>query len=199
MFGFLLTSLLLEITPGPNMTYLATVAMSRGRASALMAVAGVALGLLSIGVLSAIGLAELLNAAPVAYTALRYGGIVYMLYLAWDIWSGAAQEGALEDAGFSSFRRGLFVNVLNPKAALFYVSVLPGFIVPSRGSVLVQNLQLVLIYVLVATSVHVSIVLFAARLRAASLFAGKDQQIARLMALSLVGVAAWLAWDTRNS
>ena len=199
MLGFLLTSLLLEITPGPNMTYLASVAMSRGKTAALMAVAGVALGLLGIGVLSAFGLAELLNAVPVAYTALRYAGIVYMLYLAWDVWRGAGQESELEAEGFSSFRRGLFVNVLNPKAALFYVSVLPEFIVPSRGSVLAQNLQLVLIYVMVATGVHVSIVLFAARLRAASLFAGKDLQIARLMALSLVGVAAWLAWDTRNS
>ncbi len=199
MLGFLLTSLLLEVTPGPNMTYLATVAASRGRDAALMAVAGVAFGLLSIGVLSAVGLAELLNAAPLAYTALRYGGIVYMLYLAWAIWNGAGQGTALEDAGFSSFRRGLFVNVLNPKAALFYVSVLPEFIVPSRGSVLVQNLQLVLIYVLVATTVHTSIVLLAAKLRSASLFADKDKQIARVMALSLVGVAAWLAWDTRNS
>lgn len=198
MLGFLLTSLLLEITPGPNMTYLATVALAKGRAAALQAVAGVALGLLTIGVLAALGLTQLLNAVPLAYTLLRYAGIVYMLYLAWDIWRSANEDVPPEQADFSSFQRGLLVNVLNPKAALFYVSVLPEFIDTTRGNLLMQNLLLVLIYVLVATSVHVSIVLFAARLGSTSVLAGKDGFIRRFLALSLVGVAVWLAWETRS-
>lgn len=195
MLGFLITSLLLELTPGPNMTYLASVALDRGRNSALQAVAGVALGLLGIGVLAAFGLAEFLNAMPVTYALLRYAGIFYMLYLAWDGWRGAGKNAQPENVDFSSFRRGLLVNVLNPKAALFYVSILPAFVDPAVGHLLVQNLTLVLVYVLVATSVHVSIVLFAVRLRAVSILDGKQALISRCLAVGLVGVAVWLMFS----
>ena len=99
---------------------------------------------------------------------LRWAGILYLLYLAYDAWrdagAGADIASGPTDSG-SLFLRGLTVNLLNPKAAVFYVAVLPTFIDAARGAVLAQNLMLVAIYVAVATAVHTGVVLLAARLR----------------------------------
>eukprot|EP01037_Dinobryon_pediforme_P015496 gene15496-15641_t len=198
MFGFLLTSLMLELTPGPNMSYLAALALARGRGPALQAVAGVALGLALVGAAAAVGLAELLAKSPYTYTALRYSGIFYMVWLAWDAWRASSGATSASSEDFSSFRRGLLVNVLNPKAAFFYVSVLPGFINVESGHILRQNFILVGIYVLVACFVHVAIVIFAVQFRRTLMSSENGRRlVGRGLALALLGVAGWMAWDTR--
>ena len=73
--GFALTSMLIELTPGPNMAYLAVVSATQGRRPGFAAVAGVALGLSIVGLAAALGLAALIGASPVLYQALRWGGV----------------------------------------------------------------------------------------------------------------------------
>ena len=196
MFGFLLMSLMLELTPGPNMSYLAAVALGQGRSAALKAVSGVALGLALVGCATAVGLAQLLLKIPYAFALLRYGGIFYMVWLAYGAWRSASGGGADQDEDFSSFWRGLWVNLLNPKAILFYVTVLPDFVSIESGHILRQNFVLVGVYVLVACCVHVAIVLFAAQFRQALMGSETGRQwIGRSLAIALMGVAAWMAWD----
>ncbi len=201
MLAFLLTSLIVELTPGPNMGTLAALALERGRKAGLAAVAGVSLGLSIVGVLAALGLAAAISEIPALYQALRWGGIVYLLYLAYDAWRDAGQGADVarepEDVR-SLFLRGLTINMLNPKAAIFYVAILPTFIDLQRGgSLLAQNLRLVAIYVLVATAVHAGIVLLAASVRPL-LAAGTGERVLRRILAVLMGVIAlWFAWETR--
>src|SRR6188474_3356337 len=86
LFTFLLAVLLLELTPGPNMAYLATLAMSRGRARGLIAVAGVAFGLAVHAVVAGLGAGVLLQQYPLLYDVVRWIGVGYLLYLAWEGW-----------------------------------------------------------------------------------------------------------------
>ena len=85
---FLLAVLLMELTPGPNMGWLALVALGRGRRAGLAAVAGVTLGLAAWMLAAAAGLAQWLARAPGASTAVAWAGAAFMLYLAWEAWRG---------------------------------------------------------------------------------------------------------------
>jgi threonine/homoserine/homoserine lactone efflux protein len=191
---FLLTSFLIELTPGPNMAWLAALALSKGRKSALIAVAGVASGLALLGGLAALGLGAVVAASPWLYQTIRAFGFLYLLWLAWETWMPPSPDEA--EGGFGSFRDGLVTNLLNPKAGLFYAAVLPAFIDPAKGPVFNQTLILVAAYVAVATAVHVAIVIFASSLRKALVAGGRIMIVRRGLALGLVAVALWFLWKT---
>jgi hypothetical protein len=132
VLAFALTALVIEITPGPNMTYLAALSLSSGTRTGFAAVAGIALGLLTYGVIAAVGLAALIDNSPVLYGLLRWGGVGYLLWLAWESWSSERETSPDETDGnidppWLAFRRGLITNLLNPKAAVFYVAVASRF------------------------------------------------------------------------
>ncbi|WP_420407119.1 LysE family translocator [Hoeflea sp.] len=189
-------SVLIELTPGPNMTWLAMLSVSEGRRPGLAAVGGVALGLGTVGLAAGLGVAGLINSIPALYELLRWGGVAFLLYLAWDSWREADAETITMDRGMARyFRRGLITNLLNPKAALFFVAVIPAFLDPSRP-VLAQTLWLSAVYVLIATLIHAVIVLAAGTFRP-YLESPKRQQITRrVFAVLLALVAAWFAVST---
>lgn len=195
--AFALTSLVIELTPGPNMAYLALIAATEGRKPGYAAVAGVALGLAVMGAAAALGLTAVIAASPFAYQALRWGGVAYLLWLAWDGWRGGAEGNGHAKAGSSLgrfFWRGLITNLLNPKAAVFYVAVLPGFLSP--GASVADVVTLTAIYVGVATAVHGGIVTAAGAAQAWLADAARETVTRRVLSLALVGVAAWLIWKT---
>jgi threonine/homoserine/homoserine lactone efflux protein len=172
LLAFALTCAIIEITPGPNMAYLAALSLSRGWRIGLAAVAGVALGLSVYGIAAALGVAAAIESSLVRYQALRWGGVIYLLWLGWAAWSSAddiapEDEPGHDHARASAFRRGLITNLLNPKAAVFYVAVLPEFLDPAAGRIAGQTLTLSAIYVAIATLIHAGIVVSASRLRLA--------------------------------
>jgi threonine/homoserine/homoserine lactone efflux protein len=179
------------------MTYLALVGARAGRRAGYAAVTGVALGLGLVGLAAALGLAAVIAASPLVYAGLRWAGVGYLLYLAWEAWRQSERSGAVPmetDARF--FVRGLITNLLNPKAAVFYIAILPTFLDPDTPSAW-QAVALSAIYVLVASTVHATIVTLASLLR--PLLANKRVMAAagKLFALALAGVALWLVWSTR--
>jgi threonine/homoserine/homoserine lactone efflux protein len=201
LLAFAVTCTIIEITPGPNMAYLAALSLSRGWRAGLAAVAGVALGLSVYGIAAALGVATIIENSALLYQALRWGGVIYLLWLAWDAWSSAddiAPDDPLDhdDERASAFRRGLVTNLLNPKAAVFYVAVLPEFLEPGAGRIAAQTLALSAIYVTIATLIHAGIVLSASRLRAVIVKPAQVRRIRRALALALVVIAIWLAWST---
>lgn len=196
LFSFAVTSFLIELTPGPNMAYLAMVAAGEGRRPGFATVAGVALGLALLGIAAAVGLSELIGKSALLYQALRWAGVLFLLFLAYDAWrDGAAEAGPRDRSSLFYFRRGLLTNLLNPKAGLFYVTVLPTFIHPARP-LMAQNVVLVAIYVVVATLVHAAIVALAGALEPILTDAGRERRVRRAMALLLAGVALWFGWST---
>jgi threonine/homoserine/homoserine lactone efflux protein len=198
--AFALTSFLIELTPGPNMAYLAVVAATEGRRPGFAAVAGVALGLSIIGIAAAYGLTAIINAEPVLFQGLRWAGVAYLLWLAWDGWRGADEHSDLAAAGSSLrlyFRRGLITNLLNPKAAVFYVAVLPTFL-DQTGDLLRQTLILSLVYVAVATGIHAAIVALAGTARAFLTDEARIRVVQKTLAIALAMIAIWFAWKTRG-
>ena len=132
VLAFAATCMAIEITPGPNMTYLAMVAATEGRRAGFALVVGITLGLALVGLAAALGLAALIATVPLLYDVLRWAGIAYLFWLAWDAWQGGDAGGNSKAAAGSPyselFRRGLITNLLNPKAAVFYVAILPRFV-----------------------------------------------------------------------
>jgi threonine/homoserine/homoserine lactone efflux protein len=200
LLPFILTSIAIELTPGPNMGYLAVLSLDRGRLAGLAAVGGVALGLLVLGLAAGFGLGTLISETRWLYETLRWAGVAYLVWMGWECYRDSrAPLGAAEDkqslAGY--FLRGLVTNLLNPKAAAFYIAVLPNFVVagsPAGG----QSLILTLAYVAVATIIHGGIVVLASALQPL-LASDRVRQIAGIVfALLLVAIAIWLAVTTQR-
>jgi len=193
---FLLTALLIELTPGPNMTYLALVSASDGRRAGFATVAGITLGLAAIGLIAALGVTELIQRSATLYELLRWAGVAFLLYLAWEGWvSGTDVVAGSPSAAGRYFTRGLVTNLLNPKAGLFYVSVLPTFVdpgLPPAG----QAMTLTMLYVAVATAVHSLIVVLAGALEPFLNDAKRELVARRALSLLLAAVAIWFAWST---
>lgn len=192
LLGFALAVLLIELTPGPNMAWLAGLAATEGRRAGLAAVWGVALGLLANGLLAALGLAALLQAAPQLWTALRLAGAAMMLWLAIDTWRGAglpvatAAQGGIQRRAFLT---GAFINLLNPKAYVFFMVIAPqfmgGHMLSLRNAFLLASISTG-----IATLIHLGIV--AAGAGAHRLLGDKARMrtVRRLFALVMLAVAA---------
>ncbi|MBK8373356.1 LysE family translocator [Sphingorhabdus sp.] len=195
---FLLMSVLIELTPGPNMAWLALTAASVGRRAALSATAGIASGLAVVGLVSAFGLAELATAFPAFFAMLRYVGAAYLLFLAWQAWRGEREiSGADLRKGDvrTWYRHGLALNVLNPKAFLFFIAILPNY-VDATQPVMPQTLLLSATYVAVATLVHALLAVLAGK--AHGWFQQGDNALwmRRICALLIAAVAIWFLIST---
>lgn len=183
------------------MAYLATLALDRGRRAGLLATVGVAAGLSVHAIVAALGLGVLISEAPLIYDLLRWIGVGYLLYLAWEtLQSSEKAPGLVVAASSSLFWRGFLSNVFNPKSIMFFISVVPGFIQidSSRSGLLFQAARLGAVYVAIATTIHASIVLLASHLRPLLIGGTHQRSVRRMMSLALVMVAAWLAWSTRR-
>lgn len=203
MPGFLLAVVLIELTPGPNMGYLAVVGARWGRRAGLATVLGITCGLTFWMLVAVAGLGEAILRAPRLYAGLRWAGVVYLLWLAWQTWRGGATappgHAAVPLPPGRLFVRGLLSNLLNPKAAVFYVALLPGFTNPAWSNPASQALALGAIHIAVSVAAHGAIVLAAGRARAliADWAGGPARhRLDHAFGLALALVAAWLAWET---
>ncbi|WP_292942197.1 LysE family translocator [Novosphingobium sp.] len=186
--GFALAVLLIELTPGPNMAWLAGLAATEGKRSGLSAVAGVALGLLANGVLAALGLATLLTAMPALLHGLRLAGAAMMVWLAIEAWRGA-EKAPPPTATRRAFATGALLNLLNPKAYLFFVVVAPEFL-GGRTLGLTEALTLALVSTAIATAIHLAIVLAGSRAQAWLADPARTKWVRRGFAVVMLGVAA---------
>lgn len=196
--AFALAVLIIEITPGPNMGYLAVLSLARGRAVGIAAVVGVAVGHAVYGLAAALGAAAIIEASPLLYELLRWSGAAYMLWLAYEAWSDEANSTtrrAGTEYAWLAFRRGLVTNLLNPKAAIFFVTVVPSFIRPESSAVS-QMLMLSTIFVAIATMVHATIVLLASQVEGYANDPAWRRPVRRGLAILLAAIAVWLAAST---
>jgi threonine/homoserine/homoserine lactone efflux protein len=183
----------MELTPGPNMTWLALLAAREGRRAGFMAVAGIALGLTIVGVLAAAGLAVALEAWPLLWEALRWAGVLFLVYLAFESWVGEKVSAKNQPDETRHFRRGLIVNLLNPKAAAVFVVLIPALVGEAS---LPSTILHTAIYLALATAVHALIVAFASNLQAFATDPKREKPIRRIFAVLLLGVAIWMAIST---
>jgi threonine/homoserine/homoserine lactone efflux protein len=166
LFGIAAVALGLVLTPGPNMIYLVSRSITQGRRAGLISLLGVATGFLIYLIAAAAGLTAIFVAVPEVYTAVKLAGAGYLLYLAWQAMRpGGNSPFAPKRLPVDSPRRlyvmGLVTNLLNPKIAILYVSLLPQFVDPERGHVAGQTLLLGLTQISIALTLNAGIVLTA--------------------------------------
>jgi threonine/homoserine/homoserine lactone efflux protein len=195
---FLITAFAIELTPGPNMAWLALTSASQGRQSGFAAAAGIALGLALLGAASALGLSELAARSPFAFHLLRYAGVAYLLWLAWQAWVGEKQlspDTAPHNELGAWFRHGLLLNLLNPKAAMFFVAILPAYIA-AEEPIAPQTILLSASYVAIATAVHLAIVALASHAHGWLSVDNRQRFIRRIFAILLAAIAVWFLVST---
>jgi threonine/homoserine/homoserine lactone efflux protein len=197
IWSFLVASILIELTPGPNMTWLAVLGASRGRPTALAAVLGIAIGLAVAACIAGLGLTAVLHRWPILFQLLRGVGTLYLFYLAWEAWTDSEDEISHTNATRAvAFRQGLFSNMLNPKAYLFYAAMLPQFISGSMG-LLTEVALLSAIYVAVATTIHTGIALLSGTLATFLEMSPHAVTIRKGLALLIAAAAIWFFFATK--
>jgi len=169
MTAFGIIAFCLAITPGPNMMYVLSRSLSQGTAAGLMSLVGVLGGFFVYLALSAFGITAVITAVPYAYDALRIAGAAYLLYLAWGVLKpGGRSPFEARPLPEHSTRRlifmGFMTNLLNPKAAMLYLALLPQFIDPQRGSVLLQAAVFGCIHITLSTLANGTAAIAAGRI-----------------------------------
>jgi len=164
LFG--LAALVMVLSPGPNMIYLISRSLSQGKKAGIISLFGVMCGFLFHILMVSFGLTAIFFAVPYAFTVVKFLGVGYLLYLAYNT---VTSKNKIFDAdnqlqSDKPFNIGLLTNVLNPKMAVFYLSFFPQFIKPEFGSILSQSFQLGMIQIMISFTVNLLIVISAAKM-----------------------------------
>ncbi|GAA4938425.1 LysE family translocator [Actinoplanes utahensis] len=151
------------LTPGPNMMYLVSRSITQGRRAGLVSLAGVGLGFLVYLTATNLGLSVVFVAVPELYQAIKIAGAAYLAWLAFQTLrpGGASvfEPRPLEpDSPRRLFTMGLLTNLLNPKAAVLYLSLIPQFVRPENGHVIAQGFLLGGVQIAVSLAVNLTIV-----------------------------------------
>lgn len=164
---FMTAGIALNLTPGPDMLYVAARASSEGREAGVVSAFGIAAGALVHTAALALGLSVLLAAVPVAYDVVRFAGAGYLIYLGIRALvhpAMASSHGPLPRSSLQAvFWQGVLTNVLNPKVALFFLAFLPQFTDPSRGNPAGQIVFLGLLFNTTGTLVNLGVAVLASR------------------------------------
>src|SRR3569833_275338 len=194
----------MALTPGPNMDYLISRSICQGRRAGRISLGGVAAGFVFYMVCAALGITALVMTIPLAYDTLRIGGALYLLYLAWQaVKPGGRSPFAVRNLPLDStsrlFAMGLLTNLLNPKIAVLYLSLLPQFIQAGSASVLSQSLVLGASQIGISIAVNAMIVLAAGSI--AAFLSSRPTWLAMqrwLLGTVLAGLAVRMAIDARR-
>ena len=166
---FLLTSALLTLAPGPDVMYLLAKSLSDGAKSGVALAGGLSSGVVFHTGLVIFGVAALIQSSPAALSALKYGGAAYLLYLAWGAFRDKSELriGSTDAAKnlLSLYRRGVLMNVLNPKVLLFFLAFLPQFVSTEDGSAGKQIALLGFLFAVQAFLIFSAVAVCAGRLR----------------------------------
>ena len=168
LLAFMGATVILLLIPGPAVIYMINRTLADGRKAGLAAVAGLEVGDTIQATLSAFGLSAVLATSQSLFNIIKWVGVVYL------VWTGIRTLMS-EPAPFTAdsshvvvsqvFRQGILVNALNPKTALFFLSIFPQFVDPHAGNAKVQSMVLAFVFVVLATLFNGSYVLMASKLR----------------------------------
>lgn len=204
--AFLALAILLGYSPGPDNLFVLMQSAAHGRRAGFAVVLGLCTGIIGHTAAVALGLAAVLAASPLAFTLLKTAGALYLLYLAWGAWRAPAMPIPSGDQSsappavplMTLYRRGIVMNLSNPKVLLFFLALLPQFVVAERGPVALQLTVLGGMFIL-ATLIAFGSIAWAAGLLGERLRRSERMQQAlnRCAALVFVGLAAKLALTPR--
>ena len=167
--SFLLTSLIVIVSPGTGVLYTLAAALSRGSRASIAAAFGCTLGIVPHIAAAMLGLAAVLHTSALAFAALKWLGVIYLLFMAWQ---ALRERGALKVDGRVDARSaakvivtGFLINILNPKLSIFFLAFLPQFIAADEGHPMLRMLELSAAFMAMTFAVFVVYGLFAASVR----------------------------------
>ena len=167
--AFLLTSLIVVASPGTGVLYTLAVALTRGSRMSIAAAFGCTLGIIPAMLAAIVGLAAVLHTSALAFAALKYCGVAYLLYMAWQTLGerGALAVEAQGDARSAGrvVLTGFLINILNPKLSIFFLAFLPQFISADDAHPLATMIELSATFMAMTFTVFVLYGLFAAAVR----------------------------------
>lgn len=203
LIAFASLAVAVVLTPGPNMIYMISRAITQGRLAGLIAYSGVAVGFVAYLLCAAFGLTAIVFAVPYAYDALRFVGAAYIAWLAFEaLRPGGKSPFQVRTLPVASTRRlflmGLLTSLLNPKMAIFYLALLPNFIDPT-GNVLGQSIALGSLHIVISIAINMSIACAAGSI-AAFLMARPKWLLAQrwVMGTMLGALAMHMALESRR-
>ncbi len=153
VISFLLASFLIGIAPGPDNLFVLTQSVLHGRTAGLWVTLGLCTGLLVHTAAVVLGVAAIVQASPIGFSILKFAGAAYLVYLAWKAFASAPQELVQGDCenprkALKLYRRGIIMNVTNPKVSMFFLAFLPQFVDPAKDSTAMQTLSLGALFML---------------------------------------------------
>lgn len=166
---FFLTSLVVVLLPGTGVLYTIAVGLGRGFKPSVAAAFGCTLGIVPAAIASIVGLAALLHTSALAFLAIKYLGVAYLFYMAWNVLKDGGAMEIQEDNDTKGYVRiattGTLINVLNPKLSLFFLAFLPQFISPGSTTPTADLIGLASVFMLMTFIVFVAYGAFAAAAR----------------------------------
>jgi threonine/homoserine/homoserine lactone efflux protein len=189
---FAAATLVLNLTPGPDMMYIIARSLGQGRRAGLVSALGITGGCLFHAFAATVGIAALLRSWPIAFEAVRYAGAVYLVYLGARLLTRRRPEDKVaEDAPsaplMAIFHQAVITNILNPKVALFFLAFLPQFVVPPRGLAALQLALLSLYFIFSTTILNLAVAFLSS---VAGDFLRRGRNIARMERASGAGFVA---------
>ena len=167
--AFLLTSLIVVASPGTGVLYTLAVALTRGSRASIAAAFGCTLGIIPAMLAAMLGLAAVMHASALAFSTLKWLGVIYLLYMSWQALreTGALAVDGRPDARSSRrvIATGFLINILNPKLSIFFLAFLPQFIAADESHPLPRMLELSGAFMVMTFAVFVLYGLFAASVR----------------------------------
>lgn len=165
---FIVASALLSIAPGPDNIFVLIQSALYGRKTGVLVTLGLCTGLIVHTTVVALGIAAIFQTSVVAFTILKIAGALYLLYLAWQAFtvSAARLEGHSSTLRSNSalYRRGIIMNVTNPKVSIFFLAFLPQFASPESGALAPQIFLLGAVFIGIALVIFSAIVMLAGTL-----------------------------------
>jgi threonine/homoserine/homoserine lactone efflux protein len=165
---FCSTSLLLAITPGPDIIYVITRGITQGHKSAMAAAAGFSLGNIAHTTFAIVGLSAIIRSSALAFTAIKIAGALYLIYIGWKTFTSKGGASAEKDNKILSpkavFIQSITANILNPKVALFFIAFFPQFVKPQNGHTASQMALLGLLFIICTFIVFSACALFSGQI-----------------------------------
>ena len=168
LITFFTASLLLGVAPGPDNIFVLTQSAMRGRSAGIAVMFGLCTGLIVHSLAVALGVAIIFQTSALAFSVLKYIGTGYLVYLAWKAFRASAERIQRGTGGEVKhrrlYRRGIIMNITNPKVSIFFLAFLPQFADPTRGPLALQIMLLGGLFILATILVFGSIALLAGTL-----------------------------------
>ncbi|MDB1112176.1 LysE family translocator [Pseudomonas extremaustralis] len=200
--NLLITCLIVVLIPGTGVIFTVSTGLTAGKRASLFAALGCTLGILPHLLASVLGLSALLHTSALAFEALKYAGVAYLLYLAYATWRDrsafAVNDAPTRATAHGLMIRGFLLNILNPKLTIFFLAFLPQFVTPDSTAPALQMLVLSGVFMAMTLAVFVIYGLLANGFRRAVIESPRVQNwLRRSFAAAFAGLGLNLAFAQR--